>query len=149
MQMAKARQLSPFVIAATAVPMTYRLPVRPFGAAKLRRTQLPRSSYSFQSLALRHSAPSRLQGSRYGPTLTSRQVESAITKGLRSFQSSATYNMSAKAQGIETVLSAELLESVRSYWFSHIVEQDTAVIPRMLQMRPWFMGEKEFDEGCM
>jgi uncharacterized protein (DUF924 family) len=57
--------------------------------------------------------------------------------------------MSPATKDVRDIINSDLLASVRSFWFSHIPDQDAAVLPGREHMKPWFFGDEQFDQGCV
>ena len=49
---------------------------------------------------------------------------------------------------ISNILRPAVLQEVWDFWFSHIVEEENAVVPKLEQNLRWFSGGEEFDSGC-
>lgn len=50
---------------------------------------------------------------------------------------------------LKEVITPELLEKVRRFWFKHLRTEEALILPQKKQMGRWFFCDAEFDELCM
>lgn len=93
-------------------------------------------------LALRHNP---------NPSFIRQRIGSQRLFSTRSCHCSiaSTNTMSSSSKDVRDVINSDLLASVRSFWFSHIPDQDAAVLPGREHMKPWFFGDEQFDSSCV
>ncbi|KAK1979897.1 hypothetical protein LZ30DRAFT_751103 [Colletotrichum cereale] len=68
-----------------------------------------------------------------------------LSKGLPRSNSCKTH---AKAR-LQEVLTPDLLEKLRRFWFKHLKTDEAYILPRKSQMGRWFFSEASFDEVCV
>ncbi|KAG9257151.1 uncharacterized protein F5Z01DRAFT_647838 [Emericellopsis atlantica] len=50
---------------------------------------------------------------------------------------------------LKAILTPELLEGIRDFWFSHVGDEDSLICPAQEDIQAWFMGGEDFDNRCI
>lgn len=42
-----------------------------------------------------------------------------------------------------------LLEEIRTFWFNHINDEESLILPAQSEMQRWFTRDMDFDKACV
>lgn len=57
--------------------------------------------------------------------------------------------MSDTPTKLKETLTPSLLEDVRNFWFSHINDDESLILPGGSDMQRWFTRDVNFDKACV
>lgn len=63
--------------------------------------------------------------------------------------SSAVSKSSPQSSDLRTSLAPSLLADLRSFWFSHLHDEESMILPGMDKWQRWFQSDQEFDKLCV
>lgn len=46
-------------------------------------------------------------------------------------------------------LTPSLLEEIRTFWFNHINDEESLILPAQSEMQRWFTRDMDFDKACV
>lgn len=73
-----------------------------------------------------------------------------VPTGARHHSTDTSYAPSKdKMTCISLILTPDLLQSVREFWFEHLSGPDSLVMPTTDENKRWFFGGPEFDRLCV
>lgn len=57
--------------------------------------------------------------------------------------------MSTVPSALKQTLTPALLKDVRNFWFEHLSNEDSLILPGQSDMKRWFIRDAEFDKACV
>ncbi|KAJ5632375.1 hypothetical protein N7490_008714 [Penicillium lividum] len=55
----------------------------------------------------------------------------------------------ARKQELKKTLTPALLEDVRTFWFDHLSDKTSLILPGQSEMKRWFTTDSDFDKSCI